>query len=180
MKRWLIRLLKLILFVTAILAARSWLQWEMASGEAPPLQGSLIQGGTFSIETPRTQPLVVHFWARWCPVCKLERDIIESLNLDFPVVTVAMQSGTSREVQRYMEKQRMQSPTIVDRDGTLSSNFGVNAVPATFIIDTDNQIRFVERGFTSELGLRARLWLAEKLQSESISYGRIPLFFYGE
>ena len=74
----------------------------------------------------------------------------------------------------------MQSPTIVDRDGTLSSNFGVNAVPATFIIDTDNQIRFVERGFTSELGLRARLWLAEKLQSESISYGRIPLFFYGE
>lgn len=180
MKKWFFRLFKLALFIIAILAARSWLQWEMASGEAPPLQGNLVQGGTFSIEAPRTQPLVVHFWARWCPVCKLERDIIESLNLDFPVVTVAMQSGTQREVLRYMEKQQMHSPTIVDRDGTLSSNFGVNAVPATFIIDTDNQIRFVERGFTSELGLRARLWLAEKLQSQEFSYDRIPLFFRGE
>jgi hypothetical protein len=37
----------------------------------------------------------------------------------------------------------------------------VHAVPASFIIDAEGNIRFVEIGFTTEMGLRLRLWLAQ-------------------
>jgi hypothetical protein len=59
----------------------------------------------------------------------------------------------------------MQAATLVDEDGSLSQRFGVSAVPATFILSPDNQIRFVERGFTTELGLRTRIWLTQQLYS---------------
>jgi hypothetical protein len=36
----------------------------------------------------------------------------------------------------------------------------VHAVPASFIIAADGQIRFVEVGYTTGMGLRLRLWLA--------------------
>ncbi len=159
------RLARLAILIAAVVALRGWLQWDMATGAAPPLHGELVQGGSFSLDTARGEPLVVHFWARWCPICKLERGAIEAIAEERPVVTVAMQSGSALEVRRYMEKQKIKAPTIVDRTGSLSHNFGVTAVPATFIIDSNNQIRFVERGFTSELGLRARLWLTEKINS---------------
>ncbi len=165
MKRWLFRLAKLAILIAAVVAIRGWLQWDMATGAAPPLHGALIQGGSFSLDTPRKEPLVVHFWARWCPICKLERGAIEAIAEEHPVITVAMQSGTMLEVRRHMEKQGLRAPTIVDRSGSLSHNFGVSAVPATFVIDTNNQIRFVEQGFTSELGLRARLWLTKRFNS---------------
>jgi len=33
-------------------------------------------------------------------------------------------------------------------------------VPASFIVDTDGKIRYVEIGYTTGIGLRLRLWLA--------------------
>jgi alkyl hydroperoxide reductase subunit AhpC len=47
-----------------------------------------------------------------------------------------------------------------DTDGSVSRAWGVQAVPASFIIDTDGQIHFIEVGYTTELGIRMRLWLA--------------------
>ena len=52
---------------------------------------------------------------------------------------------------------------VNDPDGRLAGAWGVHAVPATFIVDTNGEIRFVEVGYTTGLGLRLRLWLAEHL-----------------
>jgi alkyl hydroperoxide reductase subunit AhpC len=47
-----------------------------------------------------------------------------------------------------------------DEDGWISEKWGVHAVPASFIIDRTGRIRFVEVGYTTEIGLRLRLWWA--------------------
>lgn len=61
---------------------------------------------------------------------------------------------------RYMQEQGIAFPVLTDRDGALSRAWGVHAVPASFIIAPDGQIRFIEVGFTTGIGLRLRLWLA--------------------
>ena len=38
--------------------------------------------------------------------------------------------------------------------------WGVRAVPASFVVDGTGQIRYVEVGYTTGIGLRLRLWLA--------------------
>jgi len=36
----------------------------------------------------------------------------------------------------------------------------LKGVPASFILSPDGEIRFVEASYTTELGLRLRLWLS--------------------
>ena len=71
-----------------------------------------------------------------------------------------MQSGGGADVQRYLREQDWRVPAIADEDGALSRAFGVRAVPATFFIDAQGQVRYVEVGYTTGIGMRLRLWLA--------------------
>jgi alkyl hydroperoxide reductase subunit AhpC len=63
-------------------------------------------------------------------------------------------------VQKYMREQGVSFPVVNDAEGKISARWGVHAVPASFIIDTEGKIRYVEIGYTTGLGLRFRLWLA--------------------
>ena len=50
---------------------------------------------------------------------------------------------------------------ILDGDqGEIAQKFGVRGVPVSFIISPDGETAFIEKGFTTEYGLRIRLWLS--------------------
>jgi hypothetical protein len=51
---------------------------------------------------------------------------------------------------------------VLDPDGALAQRYGVRAFPTTFFIDARGRIRHVEVGYTTWLGLEARLWLTRQ------------------
>jgi thiol-disulfide isomerase/thioredoxin len=105
--------------------------------------------------------VLVHFWATWCPICRAEQDSIAAIVHDHPnMLTVAMQSGTPEEVSPHRQKQGVDFPVVNDQDGALARAWDVHAVPACLIVGPDGQIRFVETGYTTGVGIRLRLWLA--------------------
>lgn len=158
---WLRRGLELLLFIVLIMGVRAWQQRDIVKGMAPPLSGLLLDGKPFVLAAKPAQPVLVHFWATWCPICRAEQGSIESLAHDNPnVITVAMQSGNSSAVQQYMREQGVSFPVVNDADSRISASWGVNAVPASFIVDMEGKIRYVEVGYTTAIGLRLRLWLA--------------------
>lgn len=133
----------------------------MASGTAPLFSTVGPQGQTINLETYRGEPVLLHFWATWCPICELEQDSISAIAQDWPVVTIAFQSGTNEEVQRYLQRRGMQHWTVgMDEAGVIARQYGVNAVPSAYILDGAGNIRFTEVGLTSSWGLRLRLWWA--------------------
>ncbi|MFA6015253.1 MAG: protein disulfide oxidoreductase [Gallionellaceae bacterium] len=141
-----------MLIAIVVFGIRSWQQRDISFGAAPALPGI----------TWRQQATLVHFWADWCPICKAEQSSIQALADDYPnTVTIAMQSGNQANVDKFMREQSLNFAVINDPDGSISRAWGVHAVPASFIVDTNGQIRFVEFGYTTELGLRLRLWLAQ-------------------
>jgi thiol-disulfide isomerase/thioredoxin len=158
---WLRRGLEVLLFVVIIMGVRAWQQRDIVKGHAPALSGTRLDGKPYVLAAKPAQPVLVHFWASWCPICRAELGSIESLAQDNPnVITVAMQSGNAETVQQYMHGQGVSFPVINDPDKRISARWGVQAVPASFIIDTDGKIRHVEIGYTTGAGLRFRLWLA--------------------
>lgn len=151
-----------IALVIAVLAGiRAWQQAGIASGAAPPLSGTLLDGAPYTLAADPRRPLLVHFWATWCAICRLEQGSIGELARDHAVITVAMQSGAAAEVAAHLREQGLAFAVINDPDGTLAAHWGVRAVPASFIIDAGDRIRFVEVGYTTRLGLAARLWWAQ-------------------
>ncbi|OIR18168.1 sporulation thiol-disulfide oxidoreductase A precursor [mine drainage metagenome] len=153
--------INILLFAVVVVGIRTWQQRDMISGAAPALRGATLTGQPYILPAHPAQPVLVHFWGTWCPICRAEQGSIAAIAHDHPnIITVAMQSGKPEEVARYMREQGIDFPVVNDADGGISNAWGVHAVPASFIIAPDGKIRFVEVGYTSGPGLRFRLWLA--------------------
>lgn len=161
-RRWAGNLGFVALLVVIFFGVRFWQQQTLVEGAAPALRATLLGGNTFDLATERENPVQVYFWATWCGVCKLEQGSIESVAADHRVVGVAMHSGTDADVQKYLRENNLKVAVINDPDGTIARQWGVRATPTSFIIDREGRIRYREVGFTTELGMRLRLWLASR------------------
>lgn len=151
----------ILLVIGVVLLVQWWQSKDMPKGDAPPLAGLLLTGGPVSIESLRGRPVLVHFWAEWCPICRLEESSIDAIADDHQVLSVATTSGSRGEVAAYLQKQGLSMPVIVDESGDLARQWSVAGVPATFIVDSSGQIAYATVGYSSEWGLRLRLWLAD-------------------
>ena len=150
---------EIVFFLAIYLAAKAYMQRDLVDGPVPSLEGTLLGGQSFNIQSYHGKPLLLHFWATWCSICKMEQNSIASISEDHEVITVAMNSGTDMEVVAYLKQQGLSVPVVNDENGAIAQRFGVRGVPTSFIIDSNANIRFTEVGFTTELGLRLRLWL---------------------
>ena len=157
LRRW---ALNLALILAAFAAIHWWQTRPLASGSAPSLNGRSVSGEPLDLRGFRGRSVLVHFWAEWCPVCRAEQGAIQSIADDFPVITVAMQSGDGAAVREFMEQEALSFSAIADPRGEIAGDWGVTVVPTSFVIDPEGVIRYNEVGFTTEPGLRARLWAA--------------------
>lgn len=159
-RRWLRRAGETAVVLLLILGVRAWQQRGVASGPAPALAGSLLDGKPVALNALAGQPVLVHFWATWCPICRAEQGSIDDLARTIPVITVAMQSGDRNAVAHYLRNEALGFPVLNDPDAAIARQWGVRAVPTSFIVDGAGQIRYVEVGYTTGVGLRLRWWLA--------------------
>jgi thiol-disulfide isomerase/thioredoxin len=150
----------LALLVGAVAAIHLYQTRGVPSGAAPAIESVGLDGKKLSLAAYRGKPVLVHFWATWCGVCKEEEPGIVDLAQDHPVLSVAVQSGDFDKVGAYAQAHHLPYPVVNDMAGEFSQAYGVHAFPTSVILDGQGHVKFAEVGFTSELGLRARMWLA--------------------
>lgn len=158
-RKWVKNLLFALFLVILYITLRPFMQGDVVQGPAPAFETESITGEPIRLADYRGQPVMVHFWATWCPICQLERDSVERLSEDYPVINIATQSMDDDGLLAFAKEHNMNPNQIVnDFDGQLMKAFGARAVPASFIIGPDGDVSFVEVGYTTPYGLRARLW----------------------
>ena len=133
---------------------------NIEKGPAPQLAATTISGMPINL-TESHKPVLVHFWASWCPVCALEYGTIQSISEDYNVISIAMNSGDAEALKKTVQEKQMTYPVVADEEGLIAKNWSVSGVPSSFIVAPNGNIEFIETGYTSELGLRARLWWTE-------------------
>ena len=116
----------------------------------------LIDNSTYKF--PSDKPVLIHFWATWCPTCKVEAPNIEFISKHFEVVTIAVDSGTSAELTAFIKEENYTYPVVNDSLKYLSREFNIAGFPTTFIYDKDKKLIFSEVGYTSIVGLYLRMW----------------------
>jgi thiol-disulfide isomerase/thioredoxin len=155
--RWLRDLAWAVLLYAAV---RAYQQRDLPNGHAPALAGMTLDGARVTLDAYQGKPLLVHFWATWCGVCRAEQSSIDAIAQDHAVLSISSQSGSPAQVASYVAEHGMKARVLLDNTSELARRCGVHAFPTTFILNDKGEIMFREVGYTTELGLRARLWLA--------------------
>ncbi|HHS99578.1 MAG TPA: TlpA family protein disulfide reductase [Thiomicrospira sp.] len=123
---------------------------EAAKGPAPKFETVTLQNKQVSLDDFQGEPVIIHFWATWCPICEHERPDIEKIAKEYSVVNIAIQSGSDQELIEFAEKNSMDPAIIVnDKNKYLENLYSAHGVPATFLVDSQGQVQFVKRGYTS-------------------------------
>ncbi len=151
----------------ALLAVHLWQTRQVPSGPAPAFSAPAVAGqpgAELSLAQWRAahagRPVALHFWADWCPICRLEQDHVTRVAADWPVLTVALRSGEAGAVRRALAERGLPWAAVVDPRGEIAAAYGVRAVPAFIVIGPGGELRASSVGYTSALGMRLRLWWA--------------------
>lgn len=107
---------------------------------------------SFKVENYRGKILLLNFWATWCPPCRGELPDLVRLHHDFDAGKVAVvgisidDRGTPEQIQTKLRQAlasyQIDYPIFFDSKMELYQAFGsFQAIPTTFLIDTQGQVR---------------------------------------
>jgi len=88
---------------------------------------------------------VIHFWASWCPLCRAEMSLLESLFIRHDrkgVIPCSVGVGEHRETaEAYLGSAKPTYPVVLDRKSALVKPYGIAGIPTTYVLDRRNRIR---------------------------------------
>ena len=105
------------------------------------------------------EPVLLYFWASWCPVCKAVSPAVAALQDDYPVVTVALSSGSWQQVQSFAREHDLGFRVVNDPDGEIARTWNVRGTP-TIAVLYQGRVTSMTSGITTPPGISMRLWLA--------------------
>jgi thiol-disulfide isomerase/thioredoxin len=104
----------------------------------------LPDGKTIRLSELKGKVVLLNFWATWCGPCRAEMPSMETLYQRFKgrgLEILAVDCGeTEREVNAFMGQFRLTFPAALDSSGKISGQYGITAIPSTFIINREGLI----------------------------------------
>jgi len=117
---------------------------------APDFALQDLHGQTVRLADFRGQPLLVNFWASWCPPCRTEFPLLERALLDHATDRLAIVGivfkDSAASAGQFMSSQGAAWPALVDPGGTAAAAYTVEAPPVTFFVDAAGVVRSVSFG----------------------------------
>jgi thiol-disulfide isomerase/thioredoxin len=107
----------------------------------PDLELRRPDGSAFRLSETRGRPLVLHFWATWCPPCRDELPALLTYAAegDVPVLTVSLDRDW-QAVRRFLGREPPRALAIA-RGADIEEAFDVRGLPATFVVNRSGSLR---------------------------------------
>ena len=160
-RRWLRELAVWLLIGAAVGLAVDYFRQPALPQNVSATSLQTLDGRTLDLNAMSQQkPLLLYVWATWCSVCRYTTPSVAALADDGGnVMTVALRSGDNATLTRWLAHKKTALPTINDASGQLSQRWEVQVTP-TLIVISRGEVKSVTTGWTSNWGMRLRLWMA--------------------
>jgi peroxiredoxin len=118
---------------------------------APDFTLTTTDGETVTLSALRGKPVIVNFWATWCPPCRAEMPAFEQVwqrfnRGDVMILGVNQGENATAVVQFARDYVGTSFPLLLDTRTEVGARYGIRALPTTFFIDADGRIQDVKVG----------------------------------
>jgi len=114
------------------------------------------------------KPIVLNFWASWCPPCKAEMPHFNKVYLEtksevhFLMVNLTDgQRETVAKAKDYIESNEFEFPVFFDTKSVAGSIYQISSIPTTLFIDSEGNVVTGFRGMIDEATLRRSISAAK-------------------
>lgn len=122
---------------------------------------------TVSLHNLRGKIVYVDFWASWCGPCRQSFPWMATLfdrYADKDLVIIAVNLDKTREAANaFLGSYPAPFTVAFDPDGKIAEEFGVTAMPSSFIVNRDGAIVYAHEGFQESKGNAIEAHIKEAL-----------------
>ena len=144
-----------------LILCATWVPAVVSAAERAPdflIYGLNVDEPTMLSEY-RGQVVYIDFWASWCGPCRQSFPWMNELHDRYAeqgLVVVAVNLDESRDdARRFLDQVPARFPIVFHPEGNLPDQYGVQAMPSSYLVDRDGRIVHRELGF--ELGETDRM-----------------------
>ncbi len=116
---------------------------------APDFELVDVDGEKHRLSDYRGKPLIINFWATWCPPCREE---MPSMNRAWhkvkdDVFMLAINVGEDEDtIFIFSADYPIDFPVLLDQSGDVIKQWPVKGLPTTFVLDREGNIRYTAVG----------------------------------
>lgn len=124
-----------------------------ADFELPNLNGSLVRLSKFKGE----RPVLIYFWATWCPYCSAIRPDVLKLRekigpAELEVLAINVGGSDSIErLKRYQEGHPVSWPVLYDGEGRVSRAYKVQGIPLFVLVNKEGIVVYRDSSLPSNV-----------------------------
>lgn len=123
-----------------------------------------LNGNKVTLAEKIGKPVVVNFWATWCPPCKAElphfEKLYKELGGEVEFMMVDMTDGkreTVNDVKDFVEENGYTFPVYCDSEQNAAMTYSVYSIPVTLFIDKEGNLSDMRIGVLDEETLRSEI-----------------------
>jgi len=130
-----------------------------AGGRAAAFSLTSTAGSTVSLGSLAGHPLVINFWASYCPPCRAEMPMLQRvMRGQTSAQLVLVDEGDGRDAAvKFLESVGVTQDALLDSDLSVGRQYGAIALPTTVFVNADGTIAGRQIGQLDERVLTAQL-----------------------
>lgn len=113
---------------------------------APDFTLKTLDDEEIKLSDLRGEPVMINFWATWCPPCKAEmpdmQKFYEETGMHVIAVNVTDSERSKANVPKFVDELELTFPVLLDEDGDVSELYEAFQLPTTYFLDKDGSIYF--------------------------------------
>ena len=115
-----------------------------AEGQAPDFTLLTLQNETVSLSEFIGKPVIINFWATWCPPCRAEMPHMERLYQENDVVILAVNVTSSEshinDVKNFVQELGLSFSVLLDEQSEIGSLYQIRPLPTSIFVDREGFI----------------------------------------
>jgi thiol-disulfide isomerase/thioredoxin len=126
---------------------------EAEAEPAPDFELQALTGEMVSLSDFNGKPVLINFWATWCPPCVQEMPLLQEISDDYAgeLVVLPVNGGDSMEqIRAFAEAYEYNLRFLADPENALSLEYSVRGFPTSFFIDVDGLVQGTYVGMMDE------------------------------